>query len=107
MKKTELLIKHFNILLERATDTDGDGIDYWKDLNIPACDMQELAILIHSAEKEVKSKEEDELFNLLVARLQIKDSLSESSWIDKSAKTALFEEVYTMREEFYNWLKKK
>lgn len=70
MKKTELLIKHLNSLLERATVTDTDGVDYWTDLTIPACDIQDLSVLVRDAKKELDSKEWDEKFELLNTRLK-------------------------------------
>lgn len=105
MKKAELLIKHLNSLLNKATDTDIDGVDYWTDLTIPACDLQDLSVLVRDAQKELNNKMWDEFFTLLNTRLSVKNSASETCWIDKSTREEIFKEVLELHKDFVDFVK--
>lgn len=72
MKNIGVLIKHLDALIEKATNVDEDGLEYFdSDLIIPACDLNDLYNLVSKAKKELSDKRESriwELFRDMVAR---------------------------------------
>lgn len=106
MKYTELLIKHIKAKLEKATDVDEGGVEFWKDLSIPACDMQDLSNLVNGAEKELKDKKWEDMLGLLKARVAGNDQEVQLYWKYKPSGKLLFQEIEQMYQDFKDWYEK-
>lgn len=64
MTNIEALIKFIDRLIDNATETDTDGIEYFKDLNIPACELNDLHEKVIKAKAELKSNQEERVWQL-------------------------------------------
>lgn len=65
MKNINILIKHLESHLEKTIEVDEDGIEYFnEDLVIPACDLNDLNILLTEAKKELASKRNERIWEL-------------------------------------------
>ena len=64
MTNIEALIKFVDRLIDNATETDDDGVEYFKDLNIPACEITDLHEKVIKAKDELRSKKEDRVWDI-------------------------------------------
>lgn len=64
MTNIEALIKFVERLIDNATETDDDGVEYFKDLNIPACEITDLHERVIKAKAELKSNQEERVWQM-------------------------------------------
>lgn len=67
MNSIESLVKFIKHLIDKATELDPDGIEYFKDLTIPACEITDLYDRVKKAEEELQSKDEERLWQLFLS----------------------------------------
>ena len=84
MTNIEALIKFVERLIDNATETDDDGVEYFKDLNIPACEFNDLHERVIRAKKELQSKREDRVWNIYKLCMEADCDTKES--LDKATK---------------------
>lgn len=85
MTNIEALIKFVDRLIDNATETDTDGIEYFKDLNIPACELNDLHERVIKAKEELRSKKEDRVWSIYKLCMEANFDSRES--LDKAIKT--------------------
>ena len=64
MTNIEALIKFVERLIDNATEIDDDGVEYFKDLNIPACELNDLHERVIKAKAELKSNQEERVWQI-------------------------------------------
>jgi len=85
MTNIEALIKFVDRLIDNATETDDDGVEYFKDLNIPACEITDLHERVIKAKDELRSKKEDKVWSIYKLCMEANFDSRES--LDKAIKT--------------------
>ena len=85
MTNIEALIKFVERLIDNATETDTDGVEYFKDLNIPACEFNDLHERMIKAKDELWSKREDRVWDIYKLCMEANFNSKES--LDKAIKT--------------------
>lgn len=85
MTNIEALIKFVERLIDNATETDDDGVEYFKDLNIPACELNDLHERVIKAKSELQSKREDRVWDIY--KLCMKANFDSKVSLDKATKT--------------------
>lgn len=68
MKSILVLIKHLECLIEKAIQLDDDGIEYFEDLTIPACELNDLEEMVKTAKEEINSEKEHRMWELLLSK---------------------------------------
>lgn len=76
MNSIESLIKFIKRLIDKATEFDPDGVEYFEDLTIPACEINDLYDRVKKVEEELSFKDEEKLWQLFVKTSELNPGVS-------------------------------
>lgn len=64
MMNSRKIIKYLQYIIERATEVDENGVEYYKDIELSACDIEELSAIRNELIKEQQTDKTQKLWEI-------------------------------------------